>query len=488
MVCCCRTCRRCVPGRLEEVIARRSLRPFDDAIHGQDDVLAGPLADTNTPRLSATWSASPSPSSPRPCSGDAGTASGLPQPVLGVNQPAQSDDFDRQGAGRRARGLSSSLHPARTDPARTPENSLKVIAKIDFLRIFRRHAAKEDQLRNDRRSQLQATRRSSRRPAPIGGSPASEHRGPRFFPIHQIVLMDEKRSYEDRAGRRDEIQQPADVEELRDCILTAPIFCSTSDTGDVESSPRPGSASSGSPASATVEALRLYAAAHEGALPAKLTDVSVPLPVDPFTGQPFRYELIDGTAHLRGSPPKGEEKRPVQPALRDHDPQVTPLWAHSECPGRFLHDPEGSSAMIPFLLMAVSVVSAVCRRAGNRDSASVRPMAAPKPARSSTSCCPRCELKPGNPTQWYVRCFAEQRNFFFSKEATVERTRYQSMPLADLPGEKLRDYGGSAPRHRRIGVRGWTPPTGKCSTRFRPRRTPRFTSQGSRLYQSGGGN
>lgn len=54
-----------------------------------------------------------------------------------------------------------------------------------------------------------------------------------------------------------------------------------------------------------VEALRLYAAAHGGKLPAKLADVAVPLPVDPFTGKPFRYELKDGAAHLRGTAPKG---------------------------------------------------------------------------------------------------------------------------------------------------------------------------------------
>jgi hypothetical protein len=54
-----------------------------------------------------------------------------------------------------------------------------------------------------------------------------------------------------------------------------------------------------------IEALRMYAADHEGKLPEKLADVSVPLPVDPFTGIPFRYELKDGTAHLRGTSPPG---------------------------------------------------------------------------------------------------------------------------------------------------------------------------------------
>ncbi len=59
-----------------------------------------------------------------------------------------------------------------------------------------------------------------------------------------------------------------------------------------------------------VEALRLYAAAHDGKLPAKLSDFTVPLPVDPYTGKPFRYEVVGNTAHFRGSPPPGEEKIP----------------------------------------------------------------------------------------------------------------------------------------------------------------------------------
>src|SRR5262249_49116156 len=54
-----------------------------------------------------------------------------------------------------------------------------------------------------------------------------------------------------------------------------------------------------------VEALRLHAAEHDGALPENLNEVSVPLPDDPFTGKPFRYEVQGNTAHLRGSPPPG---------------------------------------------------------------------------------------------------------------------------------------------------------------------------------------
>jgi hypothetical protein len=60
-----------------------------------------------------------------------------------------------------------------------------------------------------------------------------------------------------------------------------------------------------------VEALRLYAAEHNRTLPAKLSDVTVPLPDDPFTGKPFRYEVTGNTAHLRGTPPSGMEKDPL---------------------------------------------------------------------------------------------------------------------------------------------------------------------------------
>ncbi len=54
-----------------------------------------------------------------------------------------------------------------------------------------------------------------------------------------------------------------------------------------------------------VEALRLYAAEHGGKLPAKLADVPVPVPDDPFTSQPFSFQLDGDTAILRGGLPPG---------------------------------------------------------------------------------------------------------------------------------------------------------------------------------------
>jgi hypothetical protein len=55
-----------------------------------------------------------------------------------------------------------------------------------------------------------------------------------------------------------------------------------------------------------VEATRLYAAAHEGKLPATLADIKeVPVPDDPMTGKPFEYKLDGDKAILSGSVPPG---------------------------------------------------------------------------------------------------------------------------------------------------------------------------------------
>src|SRR5262249_35100520 len=48
-----------------------------------------------------------------------------------------------------------------------------------------------------------------------------------------------------------------------------------------------------------IEAIRLYAANHEGKLPPSLTDIKdVPVPVCPVTGKSFEYRLEDDHAFL----------------------------------------------------------------------------------------------------------------------------------------------------------------------------------------------
>jgi hypothetical protein len=57
-----------------------------------------------------------------------------------------------------------------------------------------------------------------------------------------------------------------------------------------------------------VEALRLYAATHEGHLPASLKDVTeVPVPDDPITHQPFTYEVKDDKARIASPATVGEQ-------------------------------------------------------------------------------------------------------------------------------------------------------------------------------------
>jgi hypothetical protein len=60
-----------------------------------------------------------------------------------------------------------------------------------------------------------------------------------------------------------------------------------------------------------IEALRLHAADHDGKLPASLEDVTVPLPINPFSGRAFNYILERETAILLSTPPKGQEKNKV---------------------------------------------------------------------------------------------------------------------------------------------------------------------------------
>jgi hypothetical protein len=56
-----------------------------------------------------------------------------------------------------------------------------------------------------------------------------------------------------------------------------------------------------------VEAVRLYAAAHDGKPPAKLADVTeVPIPADPMTGKGFEYKVSGDTFTLSAPAPPGD--------------------------------------------------------------------------------------------------------------------------------------------------------------------------------------
>jgi hypothetical protein len=136
------------------------------------------------------------------------------------------------------------------------------------------------------------------------------------FPPEQVILLDERREYDTRrdeevklsnlptwefVARATRSYKKSDNPPLLDLFLPA-IYKVRLAQGRLEQRLA---------LLRTVEALRMYAAEHGGAWPAKLADVSVPVPVDPFTGTPFRYEASGSTAHLRGTPPRGEEQNAV---------------------------------------------------------------------------------------------------------------------------------------------------------------------------------
>jgi hypothetical protein len=106
------------------------------------------------------------------------------------------------------------------------------------------------------------------------------------------------------------------------------------------------------------------------------------------------------------------------------------------------------SAMNRVLLSALALAgfSVVAQAGETVVRLSVQPRTAPKPALRYQLLPEVRELNPGNPAQNYLKCFAEQRNFFYGKETVAERARYLAMPLTELPAEKLRNYGGFALR------------------------------------------
>jgi hypothetical protein len=141
----------------------------------------------------------------------------------------------------------------------------------------------------------------------------------RLFPADQVILLDEKRELE---ARVDDVMKTINLplwyaevvgnryKQAREPLgPLAPVLVADEFVPAVDQAVRARARLDQRIALLRhVEALRLYAAEHNGTLPAKLSDVTVPLPDDPFTGKPFHYEVTGNTAHLRGTRPQGEEK------------------------------------------------------------------------------------------------------------------------------------------------------------------------------------
>jgi hypothetical protein len=137
----------------------------------------------------------------------------------------------------------------------------------------------------------------------------------RRFPAEQVLLLDERREYEVRRDAILKLMNLPSWQALASAARIKPVddsalFGKPLLEGLVGTLWGPARLGQRIALLQHVEALRLYAADHDGTLPAALSEIALPLPVDPFTGRPFRYERQGGTAHLRGGPPPVEEKDP----------------------------------------------------------------------------------------------------------------------------------------------------------------------------------
>ncbi|HEX4070196.1 MAG TPA: hypothetical protein VHX68_03475, partial [Planctomycetaceae bacterium] len=135
------------------------------------------------------------------------------------------------------------------------------------------------------------------------------------FPPTQAILLDEKRDYEiDRDDRAKLLAVPlwqidavarAQNQSAEEAGLFADLLPHTitlrRSQGRVEQQIA---------VLRHVEALRLFAAAHDGKLPKTLAEITVPLPVDPLSGHSFVYHVDGATAHIRGGPLTGEAMEP----------------------------------------------------------------------------------------------------------------------------------------------------------------------------------
>ena len=290
-------------------------RHFDDAIRTAKTMfaLARHLGEhpTEVANLVGLWVAHLGLGTP----GGDGAAARLPQPLLGADRSALPPGGSAQGRAGRP-------HPGRGGAAAAP----------------RRRPHDGSRARNVREPSVRHAEFRPRTGGPAAPEPAgpaaSAGQGPGAsrappaaawstrvcaqdlvdkFPPLQVILLDEKRDYEIQRDERIkllslplwQIDSLAGGEERATEAGTgcSPISCPTSSS----SAGHRGSWSSRSPCCGTSRPCASTPRNTTASCPRQLSDISVPLPVDPFTGKPFDYTVEGTTAHLRGGSLSGEE-------------------------------------------------------------------------------------------------------------------------------------------------------------------------------------
>lgn len=225
----------------------------------------------------------------------------LPDPLVDLRKGVQGD---------RSR-VAADLRLLRDDAPMTEPELAAFVRQWSGMMGFTREQAgrppRSERARLQTRVKDSARVSDARRRLVEAGSPANLVE---TFPPTQVILLDEKRDYE--------IQRDERIKLLRIPLWQNALAETTEEGPDDEGLfaallPRINRLRSGQARVAQqiallrhVEALRLYAAAHDGKLPATLSEIPVPLPADPVTGKPFLYAVDGATAHIRGSALPGE--------------------------------------------------------------------------------------------------------------------------------------------------------------------------------------
>jgi hypothetical protein len=225
----------------------------------------------------------------------------LPQPFVDLRKGAQGD-------------RAMMMKTFRLIDERAPMSEAQIEKAVDSIHeLFQAWNLKKDvrQVLNTRAKDAGHVRAARRRLREVLGAGDTIEK----LPALQVVLLDEKREYEERRDAelraialpfwqaRPFLRAGTRPQGEREDALFAELspLCAKVKMAQARLDQRIGLLR-------CVEALRMYAAAHEGRLPIKLADVDLPLPVDAVTGEPFVYELKGTTAIVRGTPPRGMEK------------------------------------------------------------------------------------------------------------------------------------------------------------------------------------
>ena len=195
----------------------------------------------------------------------------------------------------------------------TPEQIKKVIEHVDEIRKY-----ETDKVKLTTRQWVSVRARDEKYLAAARARLAeSGHAADTLakFPVDQIILLDEVREYE---VRRDDTTKYAKLPtwEYEAFIAKMPPEKEPSLLWNFLGNYRRVRLAQGRIEQRIallrhVEAIRMYAADHDGKLPEKLADIDLPQPVDPFTGKPFRYVREGDKVHLRGNPPIGFAQVPA---------------------------------------------------------------------------------------------------------------------------------------------------------------------------------